>query len=259
MDAEYLKETVGAPLSDALATLVTVQPADAVDYIGKYLLAYVEREEGRAAQQALYDEYARVEKEEGEKEAAAAAAAAEAKAVAEAPKPDQVELDEALSADADVPALHARVCALAKLGAGATSAYLGNKATTASEQAVINFVADTGCDMAGKTLMGAAPDAGEDGGDEGVTFKLFVGTEVEVPAPEPAEGEEPGEPTTATEYPAHLLVENVCRDSAVKMYGIPALGSYLAVPVKYTSYTHPEAVGAPPPQQAFELTPGGYF
>ncbi|CAM9321950.1 unnamed protein product, partial [Phaeothamnion confervicola] len=41
MDADYLKRTVGDPLSEALARMVVAQPTDAVGYIGDYLLNYV--------------------------------------------------------------------------------------------------------------------------------------------------------------------------------------------------------------------------
>ena len=37
-DSEYLKETVGEVLSDALAAVSIQQPADPVEFVGNYLL-----------------------------------------------------------------------------------------------------------------------------------------------------------------------------------------------------------------------------
>lgn len=43
MDSDYLKKTVGQPLTEALASLVDCQCHDSVEYIGYYLIHYVER------------------------------------------------------------------------------------------------------------------------------------------------------------------------------------------------------------------------
>lgn len=48
MDAEFLKRTVGDPLSEALTSLVMEQPADPIEFIGEALLDYVKRREEEA-------------------------------------------------------------------------------------------------------------------------------------------------------------------------------------------------------------------
>lgn len=45
MDADFLKHTVGNPLSEALTSLVVAQPADPIEYIGEALLEYIKRME----------------------------------------------------------------------------------------------------------------------------------------------------------------------------------------------------------------------
>lgn len=45
MDAEFLKRTVGEPLSDALTSLVVAQPADPIEFIGEALLDFIKRKE----------------------------------------------------------------------------------------------------------------------------------------------------------------------------------------------------------------------
>jgi hypothetical protein len=44
LDHEYLKETVCYPLTQALARLAAEQPEDPVEFLGNYLLKYVENE-----------------------------------------------------------------------------------------------------------------------------------------------------------------------------------------------------------------------
>eukprot|EP00696_Hemimastix_kukwesjijk_P008637 gnl/Hemi2/20921_TR6932_c0_g1_i1.p3 gnl/Hemi2/20921_TR6932_c0_g1~~gnl/Hemi2/20921_TR6932_c0_g1_i1.p3 ORF type:complete len:108 (-),score=7.60 gnl/Hemi2/20921_TR6932_c0_g1_i1:42-365(-) len=44
MDTVYLKEQVGAPLSFAMAAMAIKKPSDPVDFIGRWLLKYVENQ-----------------------------------------------------------------------------------------------------------------------------------------------------------------------------------------------------------------------
>lgn len=39
--------------------------------------------------------------------------------------------------------------------------------------------------------------------------------------------------------PEHILVENAVRNPRIKFFGIPKLGSYLAVPISYSSWLRP--------------------
>lgn len=48
MDADFLKRSVGEPLSEALASLVVTQPADPIEFIGEALLDYIKRREVEA-------------------------------------------------------------------------------------------------------------------------------------------------------------------------------------------------------------------
>lgn len=43
MDADFLKRTIGKPLSEALASLVIAQPPDPIEFIGEALLDYIKR------------------------------------------------------------------------------------------------------------------------------------------------------------------------------------------------------------------------
>lgn len=68
MDADFLKRTVGGPLSQSLTAMVIAQPEDPVEYLGKALLDHVrrveesERKESYAALlQAKLEEHRKVE------------------------------------------------------------------------------------------------------------------------------------------------------------------------------------------------------
>lgn len=43
MDAQYLKKNVNDALSEALTSMAVALPEDGVEYVGNYLLQYVER------------------------------------------------------------------------------------------------------------------------------------------------------------------------------------------------------------------------
>lgn len=45
MDAQYLKKNVNEALIEALASMAIVMPEDGIEYIGKYLIQYVQRQE----------------------------------------------------------------------------------------------------------------------------------------------------------------------------------------------------------------------
>lgn len=54
MDADFLKRTVGKPLSEALASLVIAQPQDPIEFIGEALLDYIKRRETETQVQVKY-------------------------------------------------------------------------------------------------------------------------------------------------------------------------------------------------------------
>jgi hypothetical protein len=45
MDAQYLKKNVHEALIEALASMAIALPDDGIEYLGKYLVQYVERQE----------------------------------------------------------------------------------------------------------------------------------------------------------------------------------------------------------------------
>ena len=45
MDAQYLKKNVNEALIEALSSMAITMPEDGVEYLGKYLIKYVERQQ----------------------------------------------------------------------------------------------------------------------------------------------------------------------------------------------------------------------
>ena len=130
MDAEYLKTTVGDPLKQALTSLVVVQPPDAIEYIGNYLLEHVKKVEGEAARKARFDFLDQAVAAQDEALVVAAAAAKKAEEAA-GPTPEEIALVADLEKCGDVEALYDRVLAACQRETGATACYVGAKGATA--------------------------------------------------------------------------------------------------------------------------------
>ena len=62
-------------------------------------------------------------------------------------------------------------------------------------------------------------------------------SETRITKPEHAEAKPKIDP-----YPTELFVSNVIREGNMKFFGIPMLGSYLTVPVKFSHLLHAEGV-----------------
>ena len=75
MDAQWLNENVGSVLAEALSELSTHKPEDPVDFVGNWLINYVDRKEEAVARS--------VNKGAWDEAKTAAAAAAEEKAAEE--------------------------------------------------------------------------------------------------------------------------------------------------------------------------------
>jgi len=83
---------------------------------------------------------------------------------------------------------------------------------------------------------------------QGVTWPIFTSSEVEETVTDPETGDE--STVTKTVFPEEIVVTNVCREPAIKCFGLPKLGSYVAVPVRFNSCLHENGIeDAPPPPE----------
>eukprot|EP00752_Nemacystus_decipiens_P007983 g7132.t1 len=256
MDAEFLKRTVGEPLSDALTSLVVAQPADPIEFIGEAMLDFIKRKEAEskrnkhASEVARLLEMARQQEEVARKEREVGEAAILAKLDVE--RQAEAAMAKALSH----PEVYTTALSLAKERLGASGVQLGRKVVVDGQEIVEFIAASEGReDMVGKELKGLKegedPEDGE-AKEEGVTFNVWKKTE-QPPLAEPVFDEEgeliPDENEPELVPPEHVLVENVARDSRVKFFGIPKLGAYLAVPITYGSWLQPGGISDTPPPQ----------
>lgn len=231
MDAQYLKTNVNDALAEALTSMAVALPEDGVEYVGNFLLQYVER---RHVQLKVAENYQQVEansKAEAEKDAQAAVAAEEKQAAVDS---KQKELDdfiaglsscgsnkqEAFDAVTNFLADYLKIPAV----------YVAVK-RVAGESETLNYVSanSSQANVVGKVLKKPAEDDGEEApvrqGCSFDAFKLPVVEEVE--EVELEEGQEPPPPPPAP-VPQPLVIDNVMRDSRIQFFGIPKLGSVAA-------------------------------
>lgn len=112
--------------------------------------------------------------------------------------------------------------------------------TVSGEEEFLNYISanPTQQHVVGKKLKKAAGEEGEDDVAPrlGCSFEAFKLPVVEEPE-EPAEDEEPLPPPPPP-VPQPLVIDNVMRDSRIQFFGIPKLGSFVAVPFSYNSCDH---------------------
>ena len=235
MDSKYLKANVGDALTKGLSSIAVSQPADAVDFLGNFLLNYHAQ---KLAEQSAKEPAPIAEEDTSAADALAAEAAA------------KLEVEQALEAELlaaeDVPALLGKTLELIKSATGASGVYLGRKAETLGEAPLpqIQYIAADAASagMIGQSLVEEPDEGDEEGGPKGkgVTFDVWKLVEPEDPQPD-EEGNVPG-----PKAPDFVHVPNVIRDARVKFFGVPKLGGYLAVPISTNSYLQPTVFDVEP-------------
>jgi hypothetical protein len=244
MDADYLKKNVNEAVSEALAALAVGMPDDKVEYMGQYLKSYCERKRVQA----------RISAEAGEAESkwsafevenASKKAEVQAKVDAKAARADRLTdfLMELENNATNKKAAMDQVVAFAADYLNVPACYIGVKKTINEVDTLYYYSANESnvSKVVGKKLTVPQGEGEEDAPKrQGVTFNVFKVPEVEpVEPPEDApEGWTPPPPPG----PQPLVVDNCMRDTRCKFFGIPKLGSFLAVPLVYSSSDHTEGI-----------------
>lgn len=254
MDAQYLKNNVNDALAEALTSMAVALPEDGVEYVGNYLLQYVER---RTLQNKVVDNYKQITDKaaaEAEKIAVLAAAAEEKQAAVDS---RQQELDNFISGLASTGSTKQEVMdsttAFLAEYLHVPAVYIAVK-RVAGENETLNYLSanPSQSHVVGKTLTKPPEDAEDLPPRQGCSFEAFKLPPVEEPE-EPEDGED-APPPPPPPVPQPLVIDNVMRDSRVKYFGIPKLGSFVAVPFEYKSCDHAaglqKAEAAPPPEPA---------
>lgn len=251
MDSAYLKKNVLPALTEALTAMAVQIPEDQVEFIGRYLLAYVDRkgqaDETKKAVADLDAKLALQIKEDVEKERLLEEKHSEATTRS---KKYSNFLQSIQNMSSKAEALDNTVHFL-ESAMGIPSAYAAVK-EVAGETEVLKYTSagSHSQHILGKKLPKPAGDDGEDAPKrQGVSFEAFKLPEVpeeEEPAEpaEPAEGEEAAEPAPPKGPPAPLplVIVNVMRDQRVRFFVTPRLGAYAACPFIYPSLDHDQVV-----------------
>lgn len=246
MDAEYLKQNVGDILANGLTAVVLNQPEDSVDFLGRWLLNFVQNK--RSSEAA-----AKAEATQAEIDAKAAAAAkakadaeAQAKAATEQAMADKIkELEEFLAAASTLDGLQETYLdKLSKITA-TPSMYIGQKKSAAGaggggegeegEGAPTDELKYVAATPSHEFLLGKCLP-----GDKGVTFQIFAEQAAEggeEGGEEGEEGEEKKEAAPVETNPSVYVPNVMMGEGADKMHfwQLPNTGSYMSIKVAYES------------------------
>jgi len=242
MDADYLKKTIGDALSEGMARVVAQQPADAVDFLGRFLVNYagVKEKELLAAQAKAKEEQAialaleiRLKQQKIENEARKAR---------EAKKRQREQILDGLKKSNGVDLAYMQnLINYLQTAIDPTAVYIGRRdkiegmpdADPDDEDAVSNIILkyvavspDSQQFMLSKTL----------GEKEGVTHAIFKKKEEEEDDDSDYDEDNPKPPKPAPK--PGLFLPNVLDNRSVKYFATPKLGSYFAVPIAVASYLH---------------------
>lgn len=244
MDAAYLKKNVMEALTEALTSMAVKIPDDNIEYIGKYLLKYVERKKAQADAKADLQkvendlkEYQSIqadfERAADEKKAEQMSAAGKYRRFLDSLQFDFTSKEAAMDA----------VCEFIEANLNIPAAYIAVKKVV-GESETLNYVSagPSQQHVKGKKLPKPSAEEGDEAPPrQGISFEAFKLPEVpeeEEPAEEPEEGAPPVVKVPPKAQP--LIVENAMREKRCKFFGIPRLGAYAAIPFSYPTIEHEE-------------------
>ena len=243
MDVQYLKNNVNEALNEALTSMAACTPDDNIEYLGRYLIQYVNRLKAKNLEKVSTTE---AENLALKYEADQAVLNNVVQEVEDAKKSKQRKLDtfcENLAATVTTKsdAMDQTTKFLANF-LEVPSTYIAiNKVAAESETLLYFSTNPDNTTILGQKLPKAAGGEEEEGGPtrQGVSFEAFKIPEV--PEEEPAEDGEEAPPKPApTAQP--LVIDNVMRDQRCKFFGIPKLGSFAAIPLTYGSSDHENGI-----------------
>eukprot|EP01006_Ploeotia_vitrea_P022123 TRINITY_DN54534_c0_g1_i1.p1 TRINITY_DN54534_c0_g1~~TRINITY_DN54534_c0_g1_i1.p1 ORF type:complete len:503 (+),score=45.75 TRINITY_DN54534_c0_g1_i1:19-1527(+) len=243
MDAKYLVTNVNTALSEALSAMVAVQPNDSIEFIGKYLLQYVERQEHLEAEKVRELEVEGLAIDEMEKEKQNAAIAEEKKALVESYNAKLDMFIENLGTSLSKQAAMETATNFITEYLNVPASYVGIVKKNGETECLHYFGANKGQEhILGKKLMKPAEEGEEAPLRQGLSFDAFKIPEVpEEETPPLEEGEEPPPPKPApTVQP--IIIDDVMRDTRIKYFGIPKIGSYVCIQLKYNTIDHDASV-----------------
>ncbi|KAF4034433.1 Dpy-30 motif [Phytophthora infestans] len=235
LDHAYLRQTVSAPLTEAMAQLAILQPEDPVEFLGNYLLKHVANVEAQLKLQKF---------KQRQKLATPRDTVHLDVADAEQQR-HQVEWEKMLEEEKQV---HDQLHNEAECGA---EAYIGRKCVDPQGNSIVHFIASSKHPQS--TVVDKFVAQSTDEGEEdvrrgvGVTFDVFK---------EIAPTDEDGNPAADAEgnalpaaTPKFVHIENVLREPRVIFFGVPKLGALVARAGQYKSYLHADVQNESNPEE----------
>jgi len=256
MDASYLKKNVCDALAESLAAMSAQNPEDKVEFLGNFLLEYVSRrklKDSKVVDIKIALENARIDDE----------------AKKEIEKIKQQKLSDEVIHQALYPkfletliASQSKQQALDKVSNFIVdyykipAAYIAVKKTSGDIETLNYISVCKGQEFVlGKKITKSLEEGEELPPRQGFSFDAFNIPVVEESGGEGLEPEEEGDDAVQRPppLPVPLVVDNVLRDRRCKFFGIPKLGSYVAIPLSLETVDHESGClpgsgeeGAPP-------------
>ena len=242
MDVQYLKNNVNEALNEALTSMAACTPDDNVEYLGRYLIQYVNRLKAKNIEKVSTIEAENLALKYEADQAIRNNAVQE---VEDAKKSKQRKLDTfcenlAATVTTKTDAMDQTTKFLSEF-LELPNTYIAINKVAAESETLLYYSTNPGnTTILGKKLPKAVGEE-EEGGPtrQGVSFEAFKIPEV--PEEEPADDGEEAPPKPApTAQP--LVIDNVMRDERCKFFGIPKLGSFAAIPLTYGSSDHENGI-----------------
>jgi hypothetical protein len=251
MDAQYLKNNVNDALTEALTSMAVALPEDGIEYIGRYLLQYVER---RKLQKKMTENYQSIQLKANEdlhKENLKAYAIEQKKLSIES---KMAELDQFISKLSSIgsnkqDAMNS-TCEFLAQYLQIPAVYVAIKKVSGDSDTLNYLSANSNQEriVVGKKIKKSVEEGDDLPPRQGMSFDAF-----KIPPQEETEEPTEGEDSIQTKpppVPLPVIVDNVMRDNRIQFFGVPKLGSYVAVPFLYNSCDHATGI-----QEAQPLPP----
>eukprot|EP00604_Paraphysomonas_vestita_P001390 CAMPEP_0174820474 /NCGR_PEP_ID=MMETSP1107-20130205/4321_1 /TAXON_ID=36770 /ORGANISM="Paraphysomonas vestita, Strain GFlagA" /LENGTH=346 /DNA_ID=CAMNT_0016035897 /DNA_START=92 /DNA_END=1129 /DNA_ORIENTATION=+ len=220
--------------------MAIVMPEDGIEYIGKYLIQYVQRQEMKKQIAKKNEEIDALAKQSRDAEVLKEVASSD-KETKKREREAKLKsfLDSLLPLSKTKQDVMNRVTQFLTEYLNIPAAYIAIVKVTGETESLNYYGANPGQEhVLGKKIVKQPEDSEEVPPRMGLSFDAFKLPEITEPEVEEelAEGEEPKPKIIPKPSPIHI--ENVMRNSRIKFFGIPKLGAYVAIPLEYASLDH---------------------
>jgi len=244
MDANYLKVNVYDALTEAISAMVVDVPDDKIEYIGKYLLTFVDRKQLLKSKEKHRNQIEKELNNEIQSQTIQSSKQSIVKAEEEAQASRLPKfLDSLKSLSVSKQSAMDRTVSFISEFFNIPGVYIAIKKVQKGETDIETLNYYSSCPgqefVVGKQLVNQSIDADSDPVlRSGVSFEAFKVPVIEEEERDEDEEESLTSKSKPTPKPEPLVIDNVMRDQRCKFFGIPKLGYYVAIPFSYQSIEH---------------------